>query len=309
MVPAAGQPRIVVAGEALVDLLPGAGSPLPRPGGSPANTAVALARLGVAVSMVARFSRDEFGRLLQHHLASNRVDLSYAVSADGRSSTAHASRQPDGSATYDFELDGAVDFEWTRQELPTLPPSVVALHSGSLALARSATLESWVRDARATATISLDPNLRRGLVDATTSVAVERWVAFADLVKVSTDDLALACPGEQSSDVARRGCHTGPRLVVVTYGAGGASAFFGDEEVHREGMLVDVADTIGAGDAFTAGLLHVLLDRRLLGGRLDRVTRNDIEAALDDACVVAALTCTRNGADPPSLEAVRALRP
>lgn len=297
---------IAVAGEMLVDLVPSGVVVSARPGGSPANTAVALARLGVPVTMVARFADDDYGRLLREHLRSHGIDLSFAVAAAGRSSAARVSRGPDGSATYEFDIDGTVDWDWTADELPALPEPIVAVHTGSLALARSDALETWTRGARSTATVSIDPNLRPQLVTAETRPRVEGWVAFADIVKVSVEDLQLAYPDEPAYDVARRWSRAGPGLVVVTEGVRGATAFSGHHETHRDAVHVDVVDTIGAGDVFTAGLLQVLLERGRLGGRLESLTRDDVDAALTRATVVAAMTCTRTGADPPTLRELRA---
>lgn len=300
-------PLVAVAGETLVDVFTGGGRLRAQPGGSPANTAVALARLGVPVTLVARFADDDYGRLLHHHLSSNGVDLSLAVDAVGRSSIARVTQAPDGSATYDFDIDGTVDWAWTADGLPTLPSSVVALNCGSLALARSPALERWVRNQRESATVCVDPNVRAGLVDASSAAAVERWLEFADIVKVSTDDLALLYPTEDLEEVAGRWSRAGPALVVVTAAELGATAYAGETEVHRDAVAVDVADTIGAGDAFTAGLLQALLEGERLGGRLTALTPAEVGTALEHAATVAALTCTRTGADPPTLGAVRAL--
>jgi len=300
-------PLVAVAGETLVDLLTGGGRLRARPGGSPANTAVALARLGVPVTLLARFADDDYGRLLHHHVSSNGVDLSHAVNAVGRSSIARVTRTADGSAAYDFDINGTVDWDWAADDLPTLPDSVRAVHSGSLALARSPALEAWVRNQRGSATVCIDPNVRVGLVNASSVATVERWLSFADIVKVSTNDLALLYPTEDPHDVARRWSRAGPALVVVTAAEHGATAYADETELHRDAVAVDVADTIGAGDAFTAGLLHALLECGRLGVRLNELTSDEVGTALEHAATVAALTCIRTGADPPTLSAVRAL--
>jgi fructokinase len=296
-------PAIAVAGEALIDLVPTSQSSYDaRPGGGPANTAVALARLGTPVTMLARFGADTFGQLLQAHLAANGVDLSYAVQGDEPSSIAVVTRGLDGAASYRFLVDGTADWHWNATELPSLPTTVAAVHSGSLALAlaTSPALETWLAAARRTATVSLDPNLRAGLLPSNAREALQRWLRIGDLVKVSVEDIALALPGEDPWEVARHWRREGPDLVVVTAGAEGARAYFGDREVHRGAAPVSVVDTIGAGDAFTAGLLHALAGRGRLGGRLDCLDETDVAVAVDTAARAAGLTCARLGADPPT---------
>ena len=292
---------VVVVGEALVDLVPGGdGTYLTRPGGSPANTAVALARLGTPVAMLARLSGDEFGRLLRSHLVDNGVDLSHAVEADEPSSVALVTRGADGSPSYRFWVEGTADWQWRPGELPELEPDVVAVHAGSLALLRAPALEAWLPSVQAQATICLDPNLRSGLLPVGARERVERWLRIADIVKLSAEDLALLYGDEPPADVARRWRRRGPALIVVTAGASGATAYFGDTVLHRDAPAIEVVDTVGAGDAFTAAMLHELAARRLLGGRLPALAADDVDAALELAVRAAALTCTRTGAAPPS---------
>lgn len=295
---------IAVCGEALIDLVPlGTGTTFEAlPGGSPANTAVALARLGVPVTLLARLSGDGFGRQLRTHLASNGVDLSRAVEATERSSLAIVTRAADGSASYRFDLDGTADWQWTSAELPALPADVVAVHAGSLALALppgSEALEGFLARCRQGTTVSLDPNLRPALLSPTASQDVERWLGLADLMKASSDDLELLYPGQDVVAVARRWATAGPGLVVVTRAEQGALAVVGGEVVERAAVPVTVADTVAAGDTFSAALLDHLFRGGHLGGRLDGLTSPVVEAALDWALQAAAVTCGRVGADPP----------
>ncbi|HET6908768.1 MAG TPA: carbohydrate kinase [Mycobacteriales bacterium] len=296
-------PSIAVVGEALIDLVPTSPTTYAaRPGGGPANTAIALARLGSSVTMLARFGADSFGQLVREHLIGNGVDVEHAVRAEEPSSIAIVTRATDGGASYRFLVDGTADWRWAASELPSLPAAVAAVHSGSLALALadSPALESWLAAARSTATLSIDPNLRPGLLPADAQGAVQRWLHIGDIVKVSVEDIALIYPGVDPWETARQWQKSGPALVIVTAGADGARAFFGDHELAADAVKVSVVDTIGAGDAFTAGLLHALAARGRLGGRLDHLDEADVGAALGYAVNVAALTCTRPGADPPT---------
>ena len=155
-----------MAGEALVDLVP---APVPeyfeaRPGGSPANVAVGLARLGVPARMLARIADDMLGRRLRDHLAANDVDLTHVVPATEQTSMAMVALGADGVPSYDFRIAGTADWQWTADELKgALDGPVVALHSGSLALTMqpgAAVLRELMAQAAATATISYDPNCR-----------------------------------------------------------------------------------------------------------------------------------------------------
>jgi fructokinase len=293
-------PRVIaVCGEAIVDLLPsGPTSYEVTPGGSPANTAVALARLGVPVTMLARLSGDDFGRLLREHLRSNGVDLSRAVEAAEPSGVAVVTRDAEGTATYRFLLDGAADWQWTDAELGPLPEPVVALHAGSIALATTPAIERMLERSRDTCTISIDPNLRPSTLEASRH-ALPRWLALADIIKASADDIALLHPGQDPVQVAERWADQGPALVLVTASADGAYALVAGEVVHAPAQPVQVVDTVGAGDTFNAGLLVGLHRAGLLGGRLDGLSVDDVGPALDLALRAAARSCSRAGADPP----------
>jgi fructokinase len=298
---------IVICGEALVDLVPDPTVPTrydARPGGSPANTAVALARLGTPVSMLARLSGDGFGRQLRAHLLDNGVDLSPAVAACEPSSLAIAAVGADGVADYRFLVDGTADWGWTDAELAQLPDGTVAVHTGSLALALApggAAVERMLARARRTATVSLDPNIRPDLIAdlAAHRDTVERCVAGADVVKVSREDIDALHPAEGAIEVARRWAGSGPALVVLTDGAGGSVGVTAMVEVRCAAVPVVVVDTIGAGDTFAGALLDWLHRAGQLGGRLPQLPAEDIEALLRHASRAAAVTCSRPGADPP----------
>ncbi len=305
---------ITVCGEALVDLVSVDGRHYTaHPGGSPANVAVGLARLGVDVSLLARVSDDAFGRLLRDHLTGNGVDGRDLVPAAEPTTLAVATVGDDGSATYDFYVEGTADWQWAAGELPErVADDVTALHTGSMALemAPGATeIESLLRREhhRDAVTISYDPNIRlaRRGDRRVAREQVERLVGLADLVKVSSEDLAWLLPGVAPQDVARDWSGRGPGLVVATLGADGAIAVGPDGEVvTARSPRVDVVDTVGAGDAFMAGLLSGCAGAGLLGaGPRDRLAALDpaqLKSLLARAGTVAALTCGRAGADPPS---------
>lgn len=303
---------LTVLGEAIVDLVAdGERRFVAHPGGSPLNVAVGLGRLGQPVSLAARLSGDAFGAMFRDHLAASHVDPRHLVAAAEPSSLAVATLDASGVAVYDFWTQGTADWQWTAKELAgVVGPDTAALHTGSVALelepGASRVLELLRSVAGGSTTISYDPNVRmakRGPVEAGRA-AVERVVALADLVKVSSEDLQWLYPGEDP--VAAAGRWAGPALVVVTLGGDGAVALpAGGEPVRRSAPAVDVVDTVGAGDAFSSGLLAALAERDALGRGGAGLAGVDLAAVLDRACLVAALTCARAGADPPTLSEVR----
>ena len=307
---------LTVLGEAVVDLVAeGDRSYRAHPGGSPLNVAVGLGRLGQPVSLAARLSGDAFGAMFREHLAGSGVDPRHLVAAAQPSTLAVATLDPDGVATYDFWTEGTADWQWTAAELAgVVDDGTAAVHTGSMALElrpgadRVRDLLRRVRQGGRT-TVSYDPNVRMAKRDglAAGRAAVEQVVALADLVKVSSEDLAWLYPGEDPLVAAGRWVRAGPRLVVVTLGGDGAVALpAGGAPVRRSAPAVAVVDTVGAGDAFSSGLLAALAERGALGRAGDGLPGVDLAAVLDRACLVAALTCGRAGPDPPTLAEVEA---
>jgi len=307
------KPVLTVIGEALVDLIPdGAGGERrPRPGGSPFNVAVGLARLGNRTSLMARFADDAYGRLLRSTAAAEGIDLRGAPRAAERSSVAVASVDDAAQATYEFDIEGTADWQWTAAELNALRPDTDVLHFGSIAswtppgAARIADLVDELRTG-GRVLISYDPNIRPSVLGARERGVelVEQSVRRAHVVKASRDDLEWLHPDLPVDDVAARWNELGAKLVVVTDGADGATAYrLARAPVRRPGRRVTVADTIGAGDAFTSGLLTGFVRRRLhRNGRLDEIADGTLADIVDEAVLVAAITCEREGADPPRLE-------
>lgn len=300
--------QVTVLGECVADAFaePGAGELSLRvlAGGGPANTAVGLARLGTPTRLLARLSGDVFGRLFRARLLESGVDLSGATAAAEPSTLAVAEVGADGQASYSFHAEGTADWQWTRAELAGADPGgSVCVHTGSLALVRDPggpLVEELLARARTYATVSVDPNIRPALVDPEVYRArLPGWCAVADILRLSEDDLDAVAPGV-SVEAACDGFHAaGARLVVVTRGARGAVASLDGRRVSVPGVPAPVVDTVGAGDAFTAGLLHHLGERGLLGGRLERLELAEVAAACAYAARVAALTCAVAGPNPP----------
>ena len=273
---------ITVVGEALVDLVPAGDGIEPRVGGSPLNVAVGLARLGVAVRLLTGLGPDPYGDLVRAHLEEHGVP----VVAAGLAATSTAGVRVDerGDATYDLRVD-------TTLPDADLPPGG-ALHVGSLAAALApgaATVDRLVSQARERGLpVSYDPNLRPGFVTAETPARVRALAAAADVVKLSEDDAVLLAPGTDPATTALGLLGGSTGTVVLTRGARGATAYTttasGTHRTDAAAVPVEVVDTVGAGDAFTAGLLAA------------RLRDADLDEQLGSALDSAAACCARAGA-------------
>jgi fructokinase len=304
---------IVVCGEALIDLISHDGVLKAIPGGGPFNTAVSLGRLGVPVGFLSPLSTDHYGRLLERTLDESGVDLSYVLHSDAPTPLALAHVGRDGDPEYTFYLTGTAYAELPPSSIPELDARVVALHLGTLALAtdppRSA-YEDLIEREAGRRVIALDPNVRPticGDLDLY-RVRFERWLGFAHVVKLSAADASWLYDGLPPAAVCERLVELGARLVVLTLGADGAIAQTASSSTSARPPRVKVVDTVGAGDAFGAGLLQRLwrkdrLDRDGVG-RLDDAELADI---VSFAAAVAALQSTRAGSSPPTLAEVEAL--
>lgn len=302
---------IGVCGEALIDFTPvGVSNDVsytPRPGGSPYNVAIGLARLQGSVAFIGRVSNDRFGDMLHSNLEMNGVDLDWTVR--GREPTALAFVVPDGEGGHEFAFYGEKTAEQSISisDLPdSFPDDVIALHFGSYSLmlgTGAGTYERLMRREYGRRVISLDPNVRPALFPDRTLYRqrIESLLPFSTLVKASEDDLAWLYPKERVVNVAARWREMGPSLIVVTLGAAGAIGMTGDAVVSSTGVRADIADTVGAGDAFMSALLAWLDERGLLNTEaVAALTEDEIADVLAYANTTAAITCTRRGADPPT---------
>ncbi len=291
--------RLVVAGEALIDLVTTDGQQYAaHVGGSPLNVAVGAARLGLDTAFLARISTDPFGDRIVKRLTDNGVRDRLVCRVDAPSSLAVATLDEQGNAAYQFYLDGTADGHW--EAMPQVNDADV-LHLGSLAMRREPALfESMARGSDAL--ISYDPNVRPGDHSRDEEVTrVERQVALAHVVKASEEDLRSLYPGADIGQVARHWVERGPALVVITRGAAGAVALTASVYVARPTRIVTVVDTVGAGDSATAGLLAALAERDLLSSNaLTQLTPNDLTDIVDFALRCAAITVSRAGAAPPT---------
>jgi fructokinase len=296
---------IVVVGESLVDVVDDPSGPRETVGGSPLNVATTLAGLDVPTILITEVGRDERGARIVAQVADSGAELVAPPSPTGRTATATVSLVQ-GEATYDFDIGWALP----HQELPQCD----ALHVGSLGTVlepgRTSVLDlveqAWARDVF----VSYDPNVRAPLVADPVQAwgDVEALAARAHLVKLSVEDVAVLHPGADPEDIARsllQGDRT--EIVLLTEGSSGATGFTGDLRVHVPAAEIDLVDTVGAGDAFTAACLAVLYEDGAFDtyGRGLPADRPRLERLLRAAVEVAGITCSRPGAAAPTRPELR----
>jgi fructokinase len=185
-----------------------------------------------------------------------------------------------------------------------VPGRVGMLHVGSLGLVFepiATALEAVVESQAHTALVAIDLNCRPVAIDdlAGYRARIDRLLRNCHLLKASDADLAYLEPGLTTVDAARAMLERGPTVALVTHGASGAVVVMPDSETAVPAPGVDVADTIGAGDAFGGAFLAWWHRRGLGTSELAQV--DVVVEATRFACLVAARTCERAGAVPPRL--------
>jgi fructokinase len=299
----------LVIGEALVDIVAQSdGTTIEHPGGSPANVAVALSRLGTTVGLATAYGDDRLGALLDEHFENAGVAMVGDPHRLDHTSSALATIDASGAASYVFDL------EWVlAPPRPQHPPMLV--HTGSLGAVMepgAGTVVDAIAALRRTATISYDINARPAATGLSAELVarVDALVAVSDVVKASDEDLETLYPDISVEESVTRLLALGAGAVVITWGGEGASCFSSAGRVDIEGEKVEVADTIGAGDSFCAALLDGLRRRDLLGAarraELRALSLEDWTAVMSRANQAAAITVSRPGANPPTAAELQA---
>lgn len=295
---------ILCAGESLIDMVPQDGVFRPLAGGSVYNTAIALGRLGVSTGYLWPISTDAFGSQILAALHEAGVQTGLCPRTD-RLTTLALVTLTEGEARYSFYDEGSAGRMFAPEDIGSLPDQVQALFVGGISLVPDpcgATLEALVAAQKDRLPVMLDPNIRPFFIQnaAAYRARLSRLFALAQIVKLSADDLDWLCPGLAPEDAARQILDQGPRVVLLTGGAQGVRAFWSGQTVQSPAIRVQVADTIGAGDTFNAGVLASLARQGVLTlDGLSELTPEQLGTALRLGAQAASVTVSRHGANPP----------
>ena len=299
-------PHILAIGEALIDVVityEQPECPTEIPGGSPANVALTLGRLDRPVALATWIGLDERGRLIDFHMYDSGVHVTGASRGASHTSTALARLDESGAASYTFDL------EWAPTAPIEVPETAQIIEAGSISAiiepGASAVLDALARG-REHALIFFDPNARPSIMGepAAALASLERFIALADVVKVSDEDIDWLTGGAPIDEVVDRWLGMGVSLVVVTRGK------YGSEVAMASGLRftktpgdVEVVDTVGAGDSFMGGMIDAMWGMGLRGAdareALRTLPEEQIRAIIDRASAVSDVTVSRKGANPP----------
>lgn len=301
---------ILSCGEALIDMLPrqstaGEACFAPYAGGAVFNTAIALGRLGAPSAFFSGVSTDMLGEILAQTLEASKVDISPLARSD-RPTTVAFVKLVNGQATYAFYDEGTAGRMLSPADLPDLPDAVDTVFLGGISLVNdpaASTYEALQAREAATRVTMVDPNIRPGFIagkEAEYRARVERMIARADIVKLSDEDLHWLLGTGDVVTLARSLLAKGPKLVFITEGAEGARAVTATQNRFIAATRVTVADTVGAGDTFNAGVLAALHEAGVLTkSALTTLPDAVLDAALSLGTRAAAITVSRAGANPP----------
>lgn len=293
---------VVVVGEALVDIVVSSGGSVEHPGGSPANVAYGLGRLGAATALLTSIGDDPRGAAIEQHLRSAGVELLPGSKGPGRTATATATLASDGSAHYDFDI---------RWDLPRIAPATLpkVLHTGSLATflaPGAAAIRDLLEQSHERCLVTYDPNIRPALLGShfEAKTIFEQLVPFTEVVKLSDEDALWLYPRLSLEDISQHILDLGAGLVAVTMGAKGSLLTTAGAQVAVPPVTAEVADTIGAGDSYMSALICGLLMRGA-----DGLAPSVLESLGRMASRAAAITVSRPGANPPTAEELQAELP
>ena len=302
---------ILCCGEALIDFLPRKGADgafvyQPFNGGSIYNTAIALGRLDVPTGFFGGVSTDFFGDGLAEGLAESKVDLRYVRRKDLHTTLAFV-KLTDGHARYSFVDDASAARNLLKKDMPKLPKAVTALHFGSISLIPEpcgGTYESLAKREHKSRVICVDPNIRATLITKRMrkhhQVRLFNIMSIADIVKISDEDVFWMNKSKSLANFGKAWVKRGVKVVAITKGGDGVEVYTKDFSFKLNVPRVDVVDTVGAGDTFTAGLLTYLeRSRKLTKKALAVIDEVTLKNAVEFAMRAAAVTVSRAGADPP----------
>lgn len=291
---------IWVCGEALIDKISSGGQVREIPGGGPANTAHALARLAVKNEFIGGLSNDSYGKRMREEFIAAGVGLRFTPTHDLPTCTANVTIAADGSASYRFLIDGTATFAYDKKNLPDAAAEEVdAIYFGTLATIvepGASVLFEWMKGAAGKVPIIFDPNVRPSVLGDRNryQAAVARFLQISDVVKASTDDINWLYPDKNEFEVAKSWLEHGVKLVVITRGEQGLVGITSEHMIEVPGIAVDVVDTVGAGDTVGA-----ILAEGIVTHGFERALTAELSHILHRAVQASAITCSRQGAQPP----------
>ena len=297
--------HVWVCGEVLIDLIPDGTERKAVVGGGPANTAKALAKLGIVTQFIDGISTDKYGQMALKQLHKDGVLLDFVEFSEKPTCLAIVSLNKEGGASYEFVIDGTATFDFSVSWLPdpvSNKPSL--LHIGTLVTAiepAASVLFEWASNVANVVPVVFDPNIRPAVMDNRIKYVkqVERWVGISSAVKVSDDDIYWLYPGEVIDVVTKRWLAMGPELIVVTFGDKGLTGYRKNEKISVDAKKVVVADTVGAGDTVGAILVEAIIE-----DGLEKLVKDRLASMLDRAAKAAAITVSRTGALPPGKDEI-----
>jgi fructokinase len=302
---------IIVIGEALIDLIQDRYNPTSYNavvGGANANVAIALARREANHTFLARISTDSFGQQITKKLTDNNVNTNHKVITNEPTTLAVVSINAQGSPSYSFYVNGTADWGWTPEELPNLEAE--AIQFGCLTMAMepgNLVIEEWAKAQSHNTTISHDINMRPalGFDQAKEKTRVERVNEFSHIIKASDEDLEWLDPERTPDQTAKEWSKN--KLVLITKGSEGVDVYKNGEKLFNvPSRKINVVDTVGAGDTFTANLLGQLQENNHLGNnptdKIMNIKDEDLHTYVHIAGIAASINCERAGAEPPTRE-------
>ena len=295
---------IWVCGEALIDKITSGGEVREIPGGGPANTAHALARLDLASEFIGGLSTDSYGQLMREQFTASGVGLKFTPTHELPTCTANVTIASDGSASYIFIIDNTATFAYVEKHLPSIEEELAkeevdAIYFGTLAAIvepGASVLFNWMKLAAGKVPIIFDPNIRPTVLGDREKyqASVARFLQIADVVKASSDDIGWLYPDMHEFEVAKSWLDHGVKLVVITRGENGLVGITAEHVIEVPGIEVDVVDTVGAGDTVGA-----ILAEGIVTHGFERALTVELSHILHRAVQASALTCSRQGAQPP----------
>ena len=299
-------------GEALIDVFSNHNdetnnlSLVARPGGTPYNVAIAIARLGGQSALLTGISSDSLGQHLYQTLKNESVVTDYLIRCQNPTALSLISVDNAGQPGYTFYGSNCADSSITRQMFPKIGSDVTGLHFASYSIVMPPAADAFLELAAELNDrfISIDPNVRPTVFPNldTWRTRIDSFAKLAQLLKVSTEDLQYLYPGVAVEKIAEQYLAKGVKLVVITDGDQAVSAWTENCQVVRVNPLpTKVVDTVGAGDTFQAALLVKLFEMGAgnPNAAIEALDEDQIYDLLDFANQAARITCLRRGADSP----------